>query len=269
LDLGNERRRLFAAHIDEDARHIAEPASVRVPTVAAHGLSPADHVVAAPAGGTLGLVNDPAVEGENALPAAGAAGQDEQTRLAVGARRRQHADARPVGVAKAPWAVLARVKRGMDCEGQKKQSEDSDEHGAKRMAHGVETDAGCRQKYGALGLTRTRALRHRGALKAGNESAQSRDGAAGRKVRSARKNSISAQAPPSPSRCPTRRGRSPGGRRRQAGAPRARRSRAAAFRRSTSRLRPWFARDPRGQRAPRGLPGGEEQSENSGEHLAR
>src|SRR5262245_40904142 len=44
---------------------------------------------------------------------------------------------------------------------------------------------------------------------------------------------------------------------------------AAAFRRSTSRLRPWFARDPRGQRAPRGLPGGEEQSENSDEHLAR
>src|SRR5262249_22933203 len=179
LDLGNERRRLLAAYVDEDARHIAGPAPVRVPTVAAHGLAPADHVVAVPAGGAFGLVNDPAVDGENALPASGAARKDEQARLAVGARRRQHADARPVGVAKAPRAVLARVERGVDYEGQKKQGKDSEEHGAKRTAHGVETDPGCRQKYGVLRLTRTRALRHRGALQAGNESAQSRDGAAG------------------------------------------------------------------------------------------
>src|SRR5262245_5143704 len=170
LDFGDERRRLFATHIDEYPRHVAEPAPVRRPTVAAHGLAPADHIVAAPGGGALGLVNDPAVEGENALPASGTAGKDEEARIAVGGRRREHADARPVGVAKAPRAVLARIERGVDCKGQKKQSEDSEEHGAKRTAHGVETDPGCRQKYGVLRLTHTRALRHRGALKAGNES---------------------------------------------------------------------------------------------------
>src|SRR2546430_11006860 len=53
--------------------------SVRRPTVGAQRLAPADHVVAVPPGGVLGLEHDPAVDGENALPAAGAAGEHEES----------------------------------------------------------------------------------------------------------------------------------------------------------------------------------------------
>src|SRR5262249_39883180 len=73
LNLWNERRRRGSVYVDEHARGIAEPASVRRPTVGAHRLAPADHVVAAPAAGVFGLEHDPAVDGENALPATGAA----------------------------------------------------------------------------------------------------------------------------------------------------------------------------------------------------
>src|SRR5262245_50535202 len=83
LDLGNERRRLCSAYIGEHARDVAEPAPVRFPAVAVHGSAPAEHVVAGPGGGALGLVHDPAVDGENAPPAPQAAGKDKQARLVL------------------------------------------------------------------------------------------------------------------------------------------------------------------------------------------
>src|SRR5438132_4094904 len=136
LDLWNERRRRRSAHVDEHARSVAEPASVRRPTVGAHRLAPADHVVTAPAGGVLGLEHDPAVDGENALPAASAAGEHEESRVAVGIRRRQHADARPIGVAEARGTVLARIGRCVDREGKKEEDENSDQHFSNGGAHG-------------------------------------------------------------------------------------------------------------------------------------
>src|SRR5262245_22642976 len=109
LDLWNERRRRGSAHVDEHARGVAEPASVRRPTVGAHRLAPAHHVVAAPAGGVFGLEHDPAVDGENAFPAAGAAGEYEESCIAVGVRRRQHADARPIRIAATGRTVTGRT----------------------------------------------------------------------------------------------------------------------------------------------------------------
>ena len=50
-------------------RGVAEPAAVRRPAVDAHRLAPADHVVAGPGRGVLGLEHDPAMDRENALPA--------------------------------------------------------------------------------------------------------------------------------------------------------------------------------------------------------
>jgi hypothetical protein len=75
------------------------------------------------------------VDGENALPAAGAAGEDEEPRRAVGIRRWQHAHARPVGVAEARGTVLAGIERRVDCEGKKKEGENSDEHFSNGIAH--------------------------------------------------------------------------------------------------------------------------------------
>ena len=75
LDLGDQRLGLRAAEVDQHPRGVAEPAAVRRPAVAAHRLAPADHVVAAPGGGVGRLEDDPAVDRENALPAAGAAGK--------------------------------------------------------------------------------------------------------------------------------------------------------------------------------------------------
>src|SRR3954447_18382619 len=83
FDSWNERGRLGAAHIDQHARDIAEPAPVGCPTVVAHGLPPADYVVAAPSGGVLRLEHNPAVDCEYALPAAGAPGEHEEPGLAV------------------------------------------------------------------------------------------------------------------------------------------------------------------------------------------
>src|SRR4029077_15983738 len=103
-----------SAHIDQHARDIAEPAPVGRPTVVAHGLAPADHVVAAPGGGVFRLEHDPAMDGEYALPAAGASGEDEEPGLAVCCGLRKHAHARPVGVAEACRAVLAGIKRRMN-----------------------------------------------------------------------------------------------------------------------------------------------------------
>src|SRR5207237_10538591 len=92
------------------------------------GLRPADHIVAGPGGGARGLEDDPAMDRENALPASGAAGEDEEARLGVGGRRWQHADARPVGVAKARRAALAGIKRRVDREGKEKKGEDAEKH---------------------------------------------------------------------------------------------------------------------------------------------
>ena len=100
LDLGDERGGLRSAQVDENARRIAEPTRVRRPAIAAHRLTPADYVVAGPGCGILRLEHDPAMNRKNALPAPGMAGEDEQPCVPVSGRRWQHANARPVGLAK-------------------------------------------------------------------------------------------------------------------------------------------------------------------------
>src|SRR4030095_3282929 len=91
LDLRDKSCGRRSPYVDQHARGIAEPASVRRPTVGTHRLAPADHVVAAPAGSILGLEHDPAVDGEDALPAARAGGEDEESWIAIGGRPGPHA----------------------------------------------------------------------------------------------------------------------------------------------------------------------------------
>src|SRR5262249_58009542 len=93
--------------------------------------------VEAPAAGVFGLEHDPAVDGENAFPAAGAAGEYEESWIAVGVRRRQHADARPVGVAETGGTVLAGIERCVDREGKKEEDENSDQQLSKGGGTGV------------------------------------------------------------------------------------------------------------------------------------
>ncbi len=136
LDLRDQRGGLVCAHVDEDARRVAIPAPIRCPSVAAHRCSPADHVVTLPGRRIRALEHHPAVNGKDSLPASGAASEDEQPRVAIGARRRQHSDARPIGVAIAGRPLLARIERSMDGDGQQEQRGDSEEHFSKWAAHG-------------------------------------------------------------------------------------------------------------------------------------
>src|SRR5581483_862406 len=118
------------------ARRVAEPASVRIPAIVAYRLAPADHVIAAPLRSAFGLEYDPAMDRENTLPAAGAPGENEQPRLALGARLRQHADAPPVGVAVARRMVLRDIERCVQRQREQEQSKDSGEHFSQGLAHG-------------------------------------------------------------------------------------------------------------------------------------
>src|SRR5262249_5184231 len=107
------------------------------PGVGAHRLPPSDDVITAPGGGVLRLENHPTVDGENALPATRASGENEKSRLAVDVRRRQHADARPIRDAEARGMLFAEVERGMNCERKEEDDENSDEH-VSNGAHGVQ-----------------------------------------------------------------------------------------------------------------------------------
>src|SRR5262249_47733169 len=121
----------------EDARRVAEPTAVGGPPIAAHRLAPADHVKAAPGQRVLRLEHDPAVDREDALPAPGAASEDQEPRLACGGGRRQHARAGPVRIAKARRSILADIKRGMDGKWKQEKGEDSEEHVPNGAAHGL------------------------------------------------------------------------------------------------------------------------------------
>src|SRR5262249_50003538 len=90
----------------------------------------------APPVAVSGLEHTPPWAAENALPAAGAAGEHEESCIAVGVRRRQHADARPVSVAETSGTVLAGVERCVDREGKKEEDENSDQHFSNGVAHG-------------------------------------------------------------------------------------------------------------------------------------
>jgi hypothetical protein len=78
------------------------------------------------------------VDGENALPTTGAAGEDEPSCVTIGIRRWQHADARPISVAEAGRAILASIDRRVDCEREQKEDEKSDEHFSNGGVHGLE-----------------------------------------------------------------------------------------------------------------------------------
>src|SRR5262249_52980940 len=112
--------------------------------VGAHRLAPAHYVIAAPAAGVFGLEHDPAVDGENAFPAAGAAGEYEESCIAVGVRRRQHADARPISIAETGGTVLAGIERRVNRKGKKEEDENSGQHFSNGGAHGFRMRPGFR-----------------------------------------------------------------------------------------------------------------------------
>src|SRR5262249_3692821 len=166
LDLWNESRRRRSADVDQHARGVAEPASIRRPGVGAHRLTPSDHVVKAPSGGVLGFENHPTVDGEDALPAARTPGENEKSRPPVGVCRRQHADARPIGVAEARGTVLADIERRINREGKEKDDENSEEH----FSNAVHGEPAGGRKYGVCHRRSATAMRHSGTLKRGKET---------------------------------------------------------------------------------------------------
>src|SRR5262249_43270572 len=102
------------------------------------------------------------MDSENALPAAGATGEDQQPRLALGGRRRQHADARPVGVAEIGWAILAGIERGVDGPGEKEEGEDGDQHFSERAAPGGQSEPRFPDRN--MACAKAAVMRHSGTL---------------------------------------------------------------------------------------------------------
>ena len=136
----------------DGARRVAEPAPVRRIGVAPHRIAPADDVVAAVAPRPGGLGDDPGMDGEDALPAARPRGIDAEERLLARGRRRQHAGARPIGVAPGcgPGRHVA-IDAGVDRERQHGEAEKDDEHAARtpKDVHGPPIRGSRRRFQGA------------------------------------------------------------------------------------------------------------------------
>jgi hypothetical protein len=124
LDLRDCVGRCGALKIEYHLRLVAKPQPVRRPAVDPHRIAPADHVVAPPAPGILGLEHDPGVHGKHALPATGAAGHDQHARLRIRARIRQAAGRGPIGVSPAGRAAFIGKNRGAGRDRQQEQGEE-------------------------------------------------------------------------------------------------------------------------------------------------
>jgi hypothetical protein len=122
IDAGNQRLRAGALNIDDHPAVFAEPQVWR-PPVQAHRIAPAGDVVAPPVALVLALDHDPAMDREDALPAAGAAGHDHDPRLRMLDCRRQVADHAAVPVAPVRRAAAKGQRAGAGKDGQQKYDE--------------------------------------------------------------------------------------------------------------------------------------------------
>src|SRR6516225_5687999 len=123
------------------------------PIILAHRVAPADHVEPAPARRAFRLEHDPAVNREDPAPMAGAAGEDQKPRFALGARRAEHADARPVGGGVALGPGLHGIERAVNRQRQQEEDEDGEHYTSEGAAHGRErcfSPVHWPAKYGAV-----------------------------------------------------------------------------------------------------------------------